>query len=231
MNNNNNNNDAEREDIETLLPWYEQGQLEAGDRKRVEAYLAAHPELEDQLALIAEERGEAVLLNEARGAPSAGALDRLMNQIEAEESASPSLASMKPALKGWLSKLLGAPIPAGLQWATTAAAIVIVVQGIALGVLSTSDTSRGPGYETASGAAQQAATGSFAIVQFAPDATAEEIGGLLAEMGLTIVDGPKPGGMYRVRLSGKALEDSKRDTILKQLMAHEGLVELAVPAE
>ncbi len=228
---NNNTNDAERKDIEALLPWYEQGRLDAADKERVEAYLAAHPELEDQIALIAEERGEAVLLNEARGAPSAGALDRLMDHIEAEEAANPSLASMKPALKGWMSKLFGAPIPASLQWVTTAAAVVIVVQGIALGVLSTSEISQGPGYETASGAAQQAATGTYAVVQFAPDATAEQINGLLTEMGLSIVDGPKPGGMYRIRLSDKALEDSNRDTILNQLMSRDGLVELAVPAE
>ena len=228
---NNNTNDTEREDIESLLPWYEQGQLDAGDRKRVEDYLAAHPEVEDQISLIAEERGEAVLLNEARGTPGASALDRLMDSIEAEEAANPSLASMKPALKGWMAKLFGMPIPASLQWASAAAAVVIVAQGIALGVLTTSDLPQGPGYETATGPAQQAATGTFAVVQFAQDATAEQINGLLTEMGLSIVDGPKPGGMYRVRLSGKALEDSKRDTILEQLLSHEGLVELAVPAE
>ena len=68
-------------------------------------------------------------------------------------------------------------------------------------------------------------------MQFGQDATAEQINGLLTEMGLSIVDGPKPGGMYKVRLSGKTLEDSKRDTILNELLSHEGLVEMAVPAE
>ena len=227
-------NDAdntEREDIETLLPWFEKGQLDAQEMERVEAYLAAHPEMQNQISLIAEERGETVLLNEARGAPSAGALDRLMDSIEKEESMNPSLASMKPALKGWMSKLFGMPIPAPIQWAASAAAILIVAQGIALGVLMTSDVSRGPGYETASGAAQKVAAGSFALVQFAEDAKAEDINGLLTEMGLSIVDGPKPGGVYRVRLSNAQLEDAKRDTILKELLSHEGLIETAVPAE
>ena len=196
-----------------------------------EAYLAAHPEMKSQISLIAEERGETILLNEARGAPSAGALDRLMDTIEHEEASNPSLASFKPALKGWMSKLFGAPIPAPMQLAAYAAAIVIVVQGIALGVLTTSDVSQGPGYETASGAAQKAAAGSFALVQFAEDAKSEDINGLLTEMGLSIVDGPKPGGVYRVRLSSVPLEDAKRDTILNELLSHKGLIELAVPAE
>ncbi|MDA7947866.1 MAG: hypothetical protein MPJ78_10360 [Hyphomicrobiaceae bacterium] len=226
-----NTNETEREDIEALLPWYEQGRLDARDAKRVEEYLAAHPEMEHQISLIAEERGETVLLNEARGAPGAGALDRLMEGIEADEAANPSLASVKPALKGWMSKLFGTPVPAGLQWASAAAAVVIVAQGVALGVLTTSEVSQGPAYETASSPAQKATAGTYAVVQFAQDATAAQINGLLTEMGLSIVDGPKPGGMYRVRLSGKALENSKRDTILKQLLSHEGLVELAVPAE
>lgn len=228
---NENTNNAEREDIEALLPWYEQGRLDARDTKRVEDYLAAHPDMESQISLIAEERGEAVLLNEARGAPGEGALDRLMANIEEEERDNPSLAAMKPALKGWMSKLFGTPVPAPLQWATTAAAVVIVAQGVALGVLMTSDVTPGPGYETASGPAQKAASGSFALVQFGQDSTAEQINGLLTEMGLSIVDGPKPGGMYKVRLSGNTLEDSKRDTILNELLSHEGLVEMAVPAE
>jgi len=229
--NENNTEMTEQEAIEALLPWYESGQLDAEDRKRVEAYLSAHPDMEHQVSLVAEERGEAILLNEARGAPGAGALDRLMATIENEEAANPSLASVKPVLVGWMSKLFGTPVPAAMQWAGTAAAVLIVAQGIALGVLMTSGVSQGPGYETASGPTQKAAAGSFALVQFSEDATAENINGLLTEMGLNIVDGPKPGGVYKVRLSSATLEDSKRDTILRELLSHEGLVTLAVPAE
>jgi anti-sigma factor RsiW len=82
----------ERESIEAMLPWYARGQLGADDERKVEAYLADHPEIADQLALIEEERGETTLLNEARGVPSPGALDRLMDSIEAHEAANPSLA-------------------------------------------------------------------------------------------------------------------------------------------
>ena len=79
---NNENHIAEREAVEALLPWYESGQLDAEDTKRVEAYLSAHPDIASQLALVEEERIEAVQMNEARGTPAAGALDRLMETID-----------------------------------------------------------------------------------------------------------------------------------------------------
>ena len=229
--NNNGNNAQEREAVEALLPWYERGQLDAGDAKRVEAYLASHPEMASQLALVEEERTEAVLLNETRGAPRAGALDTLMNSIEEHEAKNPSLASTKTALWGWASKLLGAPVPASLQWVAGAAAVLIIAQGVSLGVLMTSPTQQGAGYETASGPGETLAKGSFALIQFAQDASADDITELLTEFEISIVDGPKPGGIYKVRLSKAALEPAKRDTILKKLQSRERLILFAAPAE
>ena len=222
---------TEREAIEAMLPWYESGRLDAEDAKRVEAYLAAHPDMASQLALVEEERIEAVQMNEARGTPAAGALDRLMDSIEKHEVANPSLAGAKTALWGWASNLLGAPVPASLQWVAAAAAVLIVVQGVSLGVLMTSGVPQGPGYETASGPGQKAAQGTFALVQFAEGARAEDINGILTEMGFTIVDGPKPGGVYRVRISDEVLEVTKRDTILRKLLAQQNLISFAAPAE
>jgi anti-sigma factor RsiW len=222
---------TEREAIEAMLPWYESGQLDAEDTKRVEAYLSAHPDMASQLALVEEERVEAVQMNEARGAPAAGALDRLMETIDQHEVNNPSLASTKTALWGWASKLLGAPVPASMQWVAAAAAVLIVVQGVSLGVLMTSGVPQGPGYETASGLGQTAAQGTFALVQFAEGARAEDINGILTEMGFTIVDGPKPGGIYKIRISDEVLEVEKRDTILKKLLAQQNLISFAAPAE
>jgi anti-sigma factor RsiW len=221
----------EREAIEAMLPWYERGQLDAGDAKRVEAYLSAHPDMASQLALVEEERMEAVQLNEARGVPSSGALDSLMNSIVEHEAANPSLASTKTAIWGWASKLMGAPVPASLQWVAAAAAVLIVVQGVSLGVLMTSGVPQGLNYETASGPGQVATQGSFALVQFAEGARAEDINKILTEMGFTIVDGPKPGGVYKIRISDEVLEVTKRDTILKELLAQQNLFSFAEPAE
>jgi hypothetical protein len=229
--NNNDNQITEREAIEAMLPWYERGQLAASDAKRVEAYLASHPDMASQLALVEEERIETVQMNEVRGTPRAGALDRLMTTIEEHEAANPSLASAKTALWGWASKLMGAPVPANLQWVAAAAAVLIIVQGVSLGVLMTSGTQQGPGYETASGPSEMAAAGTFALVQFTDEASAEDINRILTEMGFTIVDGPKPGGVYKVRISDEVLEEAKRDTILKALLSHQGVISLAVPVE
>lgn len=228
--NTNRNHREEREAIEALLPWYEKGQLEAGDAARVEAYLASHPDMASQLALVEEERAEAVLLNEARGAPGAGALDTLMGAIEEHEAANPSLAGTKTALWNWASKLLGAPVPARMQWVAAAAAILIIVQGVSLGVLMTSPTQRGTGYETASGPSQSIA-GTFAFVQFAKDASADDITQLLTDFDITIIDGPKPGGVYKVRISEESLDEARREALLKKLQARDDVIIFAAAAE
>lgn len=238
---------SKREQIEAMLPWYERGQLEDADAKRVEKYLADNPGVADQLALIEEERGETILLNETRGAPSGRALDRLMDSIEAHEAANPSLASTKKAVWGWASRLVGAPVPARLQWIAAAAAILIVVQGVSLGVLLTSGTPFGEGadkpagqsYETASGPTRGvvrepgsgAVKGTFALVQFTDTAKISDINAILTEKGFTLVEGPKPRGFYRIRISDQALDNRARDTILDELMARQELVSLALPAE
>ena len=229
--NNTDNQITEREAIESMLPWYERGQLGASDAKRVEEYLAAHPDMANQLALVEEERVEAVLLNESRGTPRAGALDRLMDTIEEHEANNPSLAGAKTAIWGWASKLLGAPVPARLQWVAAAAAVLVIVQGVSLGVLMTSGTQQGAGYETASGPGQVIARGTFALVQFTEDTSIEDINGFLTQMGYSIVDGPKPGGVYRIRISDKVLEETGRDTILKDMLSQSDVISFAAPAE
>ena len=228
--NNNENKITEREAIESMLPWYERGQLGAADAKRVEAYLDDHPDMANQLALVEEERAETVQMNEMRGTPRAGALDRLMDTIEEHEVNNPSLASAKVALWDWASKLIGAPVPARMQWVAAAAAVLIIVQGVSLGVLMTSGTLQTPGYETASGPGQSVA-GSFAFVQFSEDASGDDITQLLSQFEFTIVDGPGPGGAYKIRISDKALEEAKRDTILKELLSHRNVIGFAAPVE
>lgn len=75
----------EREEIELLLPWYVTGKLDAEDQSRVEAYLESHRDLDDQLALIREDRDEVIAVNEQVPTPSAGGLDCLLTRLDAEE--------------------------------------------------------------------------------------------------------------------------------------------------
>src|SRR2546423_1022836 len=57
------------------------------------------------------------------------------------------------------------------------------------------------GYETASYGQGAAQPGSFAIVRFAPQASAADVTRFLADNKVSVVDGPKPGGLYRIRIA------------------------------
>jgi len=74
----------ERQEIEELLPWHAAGTLSRRDAQRVEEALARDPELARQYALVREEFGETIHLNETLGAPSARALEKLFAKIDAE---------------------------------------------------------------------------------------------------------------------------------------------------
>lgn len=64
-------------DIELLLPWHAAGMLAPHDAERVEAALSSDGELARHYAMVREELAETVLLNEALGAPSKRAAERL----------------------------------------------------------------------------------------------------------------------------------------------------------
>ena len=63
--NTNMNTTNEPDDIETLLPWHAAGTLSPRDARRVEDALARDPELAKRYALVREELGEAIRLNES----------------------------------------------------------------------------------------------------------------------------------------------------------------------
>lgn len=218
----------ERDDIEIMLPWYVSGKLDNADRQRVETYLASDQQLAERLALIQEERDAAVDANEAAGAPGRGALDRLMASIEAEPARSALHSPV--ALWEWASRLIGAPVPAGLRWAAGAAVIVIAIQAVALGLLATSGVSPGVRYQSATGQTPSPAKGTFALVRFADKANASEIAALLNDMDAAIIDGPKPDGIFKIRLSNREVTGAERDELLKKLLSNQTLITYAVAA-
>ncbi|MGB0086818.1 MAG: hypothetical protein WBP94_15785 [Rhodomicrobiaceae bacterium] len=218
--------DHEREAIEFMLPWYEKGTLSAGDMRRVEAYLAAHPELNVRLALVREESEETVAANESLGMPMHSARDRLMAKIAAEGGAAPAASGgYKARLLSWLPGNLSA----GLTVAAALAALIIVVQAAVLVSLVPGETDGG-GYRVASGKAQAVAAGTFVLVRFADGATAGQIAALLESMHGTIVDGPKPGGVFKIRLSSHVLTDEQREAVLNTLRQKTDIVTFAAPA-
>ena len=215
------------DDLDLLLPWRTTGRLDPTEAERVSAALARDPDLGRRLALAEAERAETVAVNEALGAPSRGARDALFARIDADlaqrgrRSTGGLLARLGGALAG-----LSPPALAGLG---LAACLVILAQaGLIAGALLRGPA--GPGYETAShGSDPSAGAGSFALVAFAPAATAGQIAEALREIGAVIVDGPRPGGLYRLRLASEPLAPAAAEAALGRLRARPGLVQFASP--
>jgi hypothetical protein len=210
----------DREDIEQLLPWYQTGKLGDAEKARVEAFLAKHEDVARQLRLVAEEQEAVETLNEAAGHPRAGALDRLMSAIEAEGDRAPWLTRLTNAAQSLLDKLAERSL---LVPVAAFAAAVIILQTGAVGTLLWERPSPAT-YQTASVATAPTGAGTFALAAFTPTATAEEIGQTLAPLGVTIADGPKPGGIYRLRLGGTSLSDKDRDKIIAELKANSHII-------
>lgn len=220
----------ERRDIEDLLPWHAAGTLSRRDAKRVEDALAQDPELARRYALVREELGEAIRLNESLGAPSARAMENLFKKIDAEPArrAVPSLN-----LAARFSEFLAGFSPRTLAWSASAAALAIVLQaGIIAGVLMKQEPRAG-GYQTASApptSADAALSGSFIMVRFAPQANATDITAFLESNKYALAGGPLPGGLYKVRVSMTGLPKAELARIAKELQQNK-TIEFSATAE
>jgi hypothetical protein len=216
----------EREEIELLLPWYVTGKLSAAERQRVDRFLAENPDIARQIELAREESAETVISSEALGAPSAGSLDRLMQQV----SRMPRRAGPMQILTGGLERLadwIGGLTRVQLGAVAAAAALLLAVQAGALLYM----TERGSRtYETASGPTETVGgAGTFAVVSFQPTASAADIAALLSQTGAQIVEGPKAGGLWRVRLSTERLADAEAEAKIAFLRSKSAVISFASP--
>jgi anti-sigma factor RsiW len=216
--------EIEREEIEMLLPWYATGQLGRADRERVESYLAGHPEMLRQLDLVRTERDETVAANESLGAPSAGAIDRLMAALPSTRGRRTPFSPGAVFFQR-VADFFVAPTAAGVRWAAVAVAALIALQAATIGALL---HDRGVDYEAASG--QETGDGITALVVFTDEATAPAISRLLAEFGANIVDGPKPGGVYKVRLRMEDRSPAAREARLRALAEQRDIVRTVLPS-
>ena len=207
------NKEAPEHDVEELLPWHAAGTLSRRDTQRVEQALAEDPELARRYALVREELGETIHLNETLGAPSARAMETLFAKIDAE-----------PAPKTAVSLNLGAHIagffanltPRTLAWSASAAGLAIVLQaGLIAGIVLKEN--RPATYETASASSTAPGVGAFTLIRFAPQASFDDINKFLEANKLSIVAGPVPGGLYKVRVSDSALPKDELGRIVKKL--------------
>ena len=209
----------EREEIEALLPWHAAGTLSRRDAQRVEEALARDPELARRYALVRDELGETIHLNETLGAPSARAMEQLFAKIDAEparrqESFSASFnASLN--LGSRISEFFAGLTPRTLALASGAAMLAILVQaGFIAGVMLNETKT---GYQTASAPTTTPDAGTFALIRFAPQASADDVTKFLETNKLSIASGPTAGGLYKVRVAVTGIPKAELARIVKKL--------------
>lgn len=212
----------EREEIEALLPWFVTGKLAPVERLRVERYLAEHPDVARQVVLAREESAETVAGAESFGTPGRASFDRLMAEIGHQER---SRAGLLHGLTPYLERIadwIGGFSRVQLGGMAVAAAMLLAVQAAAVTYLVTGGSET---YQTASAPSDTAPErGTFALVSFKPGATVLDITALLAELGAQVVDGPKAGGIWRVRLSAEPLAPADAEARVTALRARSTVV-------
>jgi anti-sigma-K factor RskA len=213
-------------EIETLLPWYAAGTLRRRDRQRVEDALRYDPALAHHADLVREELAETISFNESLGVPSARCMDRLMAAIDAETTAARKRSSAR-AVAGQFAAIIAGFSPRTLAVAASFAVAAIALQAFLLVSMATKPQIT---FETAGLNTTASGHGTFAMVRFAREASAGEITRFLEEYQATLVDGPKPGGFYRVRITMKSLAKEELAHIVSR-MRQERIVESANPGD
>jgi hypothetical protein len=212
-------------EIEALLPWYAAGTLRRRDRQRVEAALRNVPGLARQAELAREELAETISLNESLGVPTARAMDRLMAAIDEEP-----LAVVKPAsprvVAGRFAAFIAGFSPRTLAIAASVACFAIALQASVLVSMLTKPAAE----QNVAASDTIHSRGTYAMVRFAREASAAEITRFLENNQATLVDGPRPGGFYRVRIAVTKLAKGEFTRVVSH-MREDRVVASAEPVE
>jgi hypothetical protein len=204
------------DNVEDLLPWHAAGTLSRRDAQRVEEALAHDPELARRYELVREELGQTIHLNETLGAPSARAMERLFAKIDAEPARQPAM-SLNIGTR--VAEFFASLSPRTLAWSASAAVLAILLQA---GLIATIAVKEKPtaGYQTASAPSTDPGIGAFTLIRFAPQASIDDINKFLEANKLSIVAGPIPGGLYRVRVAAAKLPKDDLASIVKKLQGN-----------
>jgi len=213
------NEEPEHQEIEALLPWHAAGTLSPRDADRVEQALAGDRKLRREYDLVREELIETIRLNETLGAPSTRAMERLFAAIDAEEARAPRHRHWFD-LGGRISEFLLSLAPRTLAWSATAAAAAILMQAAVIAAVVVKEQGSSSGPELASAPSK----GSYVVVRFAPQATADGITKFLAAYKATVVEGPLNGQLYRIRLSETKLPKEEVGKIVRQMQSESSVV-------
>ena len=216
---------SEADEIAALLPWYVTGKISAEDRAKVDAYAERHPEVRKHLVLARDEADVTFAVNQEIAPPKAG-----LDKLKASLASSPvvRLKSAQASLLDRVGTWLGGFSPRQLAYAGVAAALAIAVQAASIGSLILDRA--GPGYQVASGPSVDAGKGTFALVSFQPAAPAGTLSAFLADNKFAIIEGPKAGGVFVVRVSDQALSKDAAEAAVAKLKARTDLISFASAA-
>lgn len=232
--------DPAADDIDLLLPWYATGTLTPAEAARVEEALARDPSLAHRLELTRDEMGEAVALAEDTPGPSPRARERVFDRIAAIEDARPlgvmeagRAVASRVRHSDLVERLIGLVAgysPRSLAYAGVAAALLLAVQAGVIGSLLL-DRGGGATFGTASDPGAGGQEGTFALVGFAPGASASQISSVLAETGASITAGPSAGDIYSLRIAAKAVSMEERDRLIARLRDQKDVISFAAPRQ
>jgi anti-sigma factor RsiW len=217
------NDEVEREEIEKLLPWYVTGRLERTDVGRIEDYLRRHPDMMPQLDQIRAERRETVRANEAIGVPRAGMDEDVLASLPLVRPRR-AQSRRRPSVGRFLDRLPGMPTAGRLQWAALVA-LILTQSAVITGLLVFGG---GATYRVAAG--PSAGDHLSALVAFADEAKAAAMARLLTEFDATIVDGPKPGGVYKIMMRSRDNSRAAQQELLDRLAARRDVIRIVLPS-
>jgi hypothetical protein len=126
-----------------------------------------------------------------------------------------------------ISEFLSRLTPRALAWSATAAAVAILVQAAVIAAVVVKEQ----GSPSEPGLASAPSEGSYAVVRFAPQATADDITKFLGAYKATVVEGPLRGQLYRIRLSETKLPKEEVGKTVRQMQSESNVVNFIAAKE
>jgi hypothetical protein len=212
---------ARRDEVEMMLPFYVTGQLDHAEANEIDDYLKQHPDVARQLDLIRAERASTAASNAIYANRPARSFDRVEAMIGkgSAQPARPARAAVSPL--DWIKRLFAMPSSPTLGFVGAAAAIVILLQAATIGALVVAQYT---GIFGTAGGNETVDAGTTVVVRFADDASAAAIADVLSGLGVKIIDGPRGGKLFTVRIGPKTMSEGERERLIAGLKARGDLI-------
>ena len=207
-----------RDEVEMMLPFYVTGQLDHAEANEIDDYLKHHPDVARQLDLVRAERESTAATNATYASRPARSFDRVAAMI-GKAPAQPARAAGWGL--DWIKQLFAVPSSPALGFVGATAAIVILLQAATIGTLVVAQYS---GIFSPAGGNETADVGTTVVVRFADDASAAAIADVLSGLGVKIIDGPRGGRLFTVRIGPKNMSEGERERLIAALKARSDLI-------